>query len=82
MVPMADCPMLARCPFFHDRMGAMHAMATTMKMVYCRGSNRNCARWTVFDGLGPQAMPSDLFPNEGERAREILADSGLQRAEG
>lgn len=83
---MADCPMLAKCPFFHDRMAGMDAMASTMKMVYCRGSNRNCARWMVFNGLGPQAMPPDLFPDQGVRARQILGKASLdvspQRTEG
>lgn len=81
---MADCVMLVKCPFFHDRMAGMDAMANAMKMVYCRGSNRNCARWVVFNGLGPQAMPPDLFPNEAERARELLlrAEGTVQRPEG
>lgn len=79
---MSDCPMISRCPFFHDRMAGMVAMASVMKMVYCRGSNLNCARWAVCSALGPSGVPADLFPNEIERARNILDAADVQRATG
>ena len=72
---MADCECLPRCPFFHDQMAAMPSTAEMVKSQYCSGpraDNIVCARHMIFEKLGSAAVPSDLYPSDAQRAREIL----------
>jgi hypothetical protein len=69
---MADCERLATCPFFNDRMSNMPATTGLFKKRYCQGDNSNCARYMVLQALGKEKLPADLFPNERERAQEII----------
>lgn len=71
---MADCERLPKCPFFFDKMENMPGMATILKSRYCKGDSSTCARYRVFLVLGAGNVPSDLFPNETERAERILAE--------
>ncbi len=70
---MADCVCLPRCPFFNDRMGEMPATAQLMKKRYCQGDQTRCARHMVFEKLGSQMVPLDLYPTQIERARQVIA---------
>ncbi len=72
---MADCECLPKCPFFHDKMANMPAMASIMKKRYCLGDSTYCARHTVFKSLGREAVPMDLFPSQLERATQLIAAS-------
>ncbi len=69
---MADCERLSGCPFFNDKMANMPTMANLMKKKYCQGNKLYCARYTVFQKLGREKVPADLFPNQIERALEII----------
>ncbi|NLW56303.1 MAG: hypothetical protein GX050_06775 [Firmicutes bacterium] len=71
---MADCPLIAGCPFFNDRMKNMPAMAGIYKRNYCQGDNSRCARYMIFKARGREHVPSDLFPNQFERAERILQE--------
>jgi hypothetical protein len=70
---MADCECLAKCPFFHDRMANMPSMADIYKQRYCKEDNFLCARYRVFKALGRESVPSDMFPNELDRANDMVA---------
>lgn len=70
---MADCELVATCPFFNDQMAEMPSMAGIIKERYCRGSSTLCARHMVFRSLGRAAVPKDLYPSQIERADEITA---------
>ena len=70
---MADCQCLPKCPFFNDQMANMPSLASSMKRRYCQGDPGQCARHMVFEAMGREAVPMDLFPNQVERAGEILA---------
>lgn len=72
---MNECDMLATCPFFNDRMAEKPATAGLFKNRYCLGDSSNCARHMVFKALGREAVPADLYPNQQERAQELLAGS-------
>ena len=72
MIDMAECECLATCPFFNDQMISMPAMAELQKNRYCLGDWGACARHMVFAEFGREAVPTDLFPNERERAERIL----------
>ena len=70
---MTDCPCLPKCPFFHDRMADMPAMAHKLNDKYCHADYANCARYLVFKALGPGRSPDTLFPGQTDQARRIIA---------
>lgn len=67
---MADCERLTTCPFFTGRMSNMPSVAELLKQSYCFGDKTQCARYQVVSAGVP--APPDLFPQQTERAREIL----------
>jgi hypothetical protein len=68
--------MLPGCPFFHDKMQNYPFAAEHMKRKFCLGDNTDCARHRIRVGLGSEAVPDNLFPNDNARADGILADAG------
>ena len=70
---MADCDCLPGCPFFNDRMENMPKIAGMMKKGYCQGDFMNCARHMVKEALGKEKVPSNLFPNQIEKAKALIA---------
>jgi hypothetical protein len=77
---MAQCECLPKCPFFHDKMEDMPAMADIYKRKYCQGDNSECARYSVFTQMGPGSPPMDLYPNNREQAEVFLAANGFVTA--
>jgi hypothetical protein len=73
---MPECTLLPKCIFFNDKMANMPAAANMMKNKYCLKDSSTCARFMVCTALGREAVPTDLFPNHGEKARTILAAAG------
>jgi hypothetical protein len=69
---MADCELLEKCIFFHDKMENMPGTAEIFKNQYCRENNLDCARFMVFKALGREKVPLYLFPNMKDRAQEII----------
>jgi hypothetical protein len=69
---MAECPSLSTCPFFNDKMANMPGKTISIKKKYCLGNNSICARYMVASKLGKEKVPSDLFPEDVDRANEIL----------
>jgi hypothetical protein len=73
---MADCVCLPTCIFFNDKMAAMPVAADMMKKKFCHSQNAGCGRYMVFSTLGKGQVPSDLYPNQADRAKTILAQAG------
>lgn len=73
---MADCECLEGCLFFNDKMEKMPAMSEMYKRNYCKGDFNGCARYMVFKALGKPAVPDSLYPNQKEKALEILKNAG------
>ena len=69
---MAECEKVPGCVFFHDRMEKLPFAAEQMKQRFCLGSNIECARHMVFDALGSEHVPTDLFPIDVARADRII----------
>ncbi|PKQ17125.1 MAG: hypothetical protein CVT67_01405 [Actinobacteria bacterium HGW-Actinobacteria-7] len=69
---MNECECLPGCPFFHDKMDNMPAMADIFKNRYCLGDHFTCARHRIFESLGRDRVPHDMFPNDGEYADTLL----------
>lgn len=70
---MAVCPSLGGCIFFNDQMeDKPDIISEVFKIRYCKGCNALCARWKVASTLGKTYVPKDLFPNQMDRANELL----------
>lgn len=69
---MPDCELLQQCLFFNDKMADMPSTSNMIKLMYCTDQFSGCARYQVRRQLGGGAVPGDLFPNQGERARAII----------
>lgn len=70
---MSECDALDGCPFFHDRMRTMPAVAALVKQRYCLGQDHSqCARYLVRTALGRGQVPADLFPDQLERAQQLI----------
>lgn len=70
---MADCECIAKCIFFQDKMANMPDIAASMKRRLCQQDNSKCARWMVRTNLGANNVPPDLFPNQIDRASQLIA---------
>jgi hypothetical protein len=70
---MKDCELIEKCIFFNDKMANMPSTAEIFKMKYCKGEFADCARRIVCNAKGRDSVPADLFPNQIDRAREIIA---------
>lgn len=72
---MADCQCLTKCPFFNDKMANMPGTASMFKSKYCKNKFELCARFQVFQALGPGKSPADLFPTQIDRVPDIIKAS-------
>jgi len=71
-----ECPNIKGCPFFKDVLPHMPDTADILKREYCLGHGKHytqCARFMVAKALGREFVPKDLFPNQHERAKQIIA---------
>jgi hypothetical protein len=70
---MANCELIEKCLFFNDKMGNKPSMAEMYKKKYCREDNSVCARHMVFEAMGKEKVPSNLFPNQADEAKRIIS---------
>ena len=71
---MAECELVANCPFFLDNMEKKHGLTEMYKQRYCRTDNSNCARYLVFKSLGRERVPQSLYPNQMAAAQGIISE--------
>jgi hypothetical protein len=69
---MPDCECLKGCLFFNDKMPMESGMGKIFKGKYCQGDNSSCARHMVFKKIGREKVPSNLYPNMNDRAKQII----------
>ena len=70
---MALCELTETCVFFNDYKPVMKSVAEGLKKMYCFSDNSECARYIVFLAMGREAVPLELFPNQVDRARLLIA---------
>jgi hypothetical protein len=70
---MADCECLPGCLFFNNKMSDMPVTAERLKNHYCKGDNTECARHMIAVTKGKAAVPIDMFPQNIDRAKAMLA---------
>jgi hypothetical protein len=73
---MSDCICLTGCPFFNDKMKGLDTIKEMLKKNLCQNDFNSCARYMVFRGLGREHVPADLYPNQRDRAQELLKTAG------
>lgn len=70
---MDSCECLPGCPFYNERMKDQPGMSSIYRKNYCLGGfNRNCARYMVRKVLGGDRVPVDLYPNQIDRAVQLI----------
>ena len=69
---MAECELIGTCIFFNDKMADMPSMASMMKNVYCKDKYETCARFQIVKTIGRGKVPGDLFPNQLDKAQEVI----------
>jgi hypothetical protein len=68
-----SCDRLSTCSFFNVKLKELPATAEGFKKRFCCKRDPKCARDMVFRALGSaEKVPTDLFPNEFDRARKIV----------
>ena len=70
---MATCELTEKCIFFNDQMASMPSTSAVIKNAYCEQNFAACGRYMVFKAIGRENVPKDLFPNQGDRAKTIIA---------
>jgi hypothetical protein len=74
---MAICELTDKCYFFNEYLPTMKAVAEGLKDMYCRGDNSECARLIVYNALGVEELPPELFPNEVEKGLKLIAQKQM-----
>jgi hypothetical protein len=67
-----DCELIHTCLFFNDKMAEESGEASLLKVRYCMGDFRKCARYLVYEVLGPEDRHEDLLPDQRTRAVRII----------
>ncbi len=69
---MADCELLKGCLFFNDKMSIESGLGAMYKKNFCQSDNSKCARYMVAKAMGREKVPTSLYPNMTDRAKEII----------
>jgi hypothetical protein len=77
---MTECQWLSTCPFFNDKMKGMPSTAELAKGRYCRDAFGECARYMVRTARGKDYVPADMFPDQRERANELIVSARVAPA--
>lgn len=77
---MDHCEHLVACAFFNDRMSGMPLVSEMLKERHCLADRTSCARFLVARTGEP--VPDDLFPDDHDRARQVIGDEMVQMRTG
>lgn len=72
MTVLSTCELLDRCSFFIHEM-RIESIAHRFKERYCHSCKEACAIYMVYSACGLAKVPLDLYPNEYDRALDILS---------
>lgn len=68
------CEKLATCPFYNNKIVIETGIDTILKKKYCEGNKEKCARYLIFQKLGPEFVPNNLFPHMIDQAERLIAE--------
>ena len=74
---MDECE-LKPCPFFNEIEADIPVTAEILMQYYCLEEKFRCARYMVYNNLGSDKVPLDLFPNEIDKAKRLMKSSELK----
>ena len=69
---MDECE-LKPCPFFNATTAKFLVLEEILKQRYCLGKKSECARYIVYEKLGAEKVPLDLFPYETDKAIRVIS---------
>ncbi|MBN1674630.1 MAG: hypothetical protein JXR37_26520 [Kiritimatiellae bacterium] len=73
------CEYLDICPFAGGKMPCDGALLAIYRKHYCLGEYHNCARHLLYAGLGERVLAPHVYPNQHDRARELLGQASQRR---
>ena len=74
---MSACELTETCIFFNDQMANMPSTAAVYKKIYCGQDYDKCGRYMIYKAIGRENVPKDLFPNQSDRAKEVIKAKAL-----
>jgi hypothetical protein len=69
---LGECARSKTCRFFKEKMATMPTTAKLLTSKFCYGNPDDCARNVVFNAVGRDKVPLDLFPNDLDTAAKII----------
>ncbi|MDD7417460.1 MAG: hypothetical protein SPI86_09800 [Treponemataceae bacterium] len=71
---MTTCSRLEKCPFYRNQLIIDMGVGDFLKKEFCLSGNHvNCARLLVASTVGSEYVDDTLFPNNIEKANQIIA---------
>ncbi len=70
---MLNCELAETCVFLNEQVAGMPSTSAVYMKIYCEQDFDNCGRYMVFNAIGRENVPNDLFPNQSDRAKEVIA---------
>ncbi len=70
---MEPCEYTAVCPFYAGSLSGRPDV-DEMKQNYCMSNNLRCARFVIYEALGADGVPADLYPDEKTRAYQVISE--------
>ena len=68
---MSDCKYLTGCSFYKENLEGS-VFSSHLKNTYCKDDFLNCSRLLLRHLAGKERVPSEMFPNDKDRAIEII----------
>ena len=68
------CELIETCTFFNSD-GVDPRSIKMLKVVYCHGLWKGCARHMVAETVGQEFVPHSLYPNQTHRVPSIIKDA-------
>lgn len=71
MAEMCEC--FGNCELFKSTVANLPSTAKAFQDKFCKIDNTACARYIVYQKLGRELVPADLYPNERGKAMTMIA---------
>jgi len=72
---MAKCVYMKECLFFNSNELKKPVTEEVLKNEFCKNNYFDCARYILMQNAPGIQVPNDLYPNQKERASQIIASS-------
>lgn len=72
----SNCECFETCDLFNTSISKLPSTSKSFQDKFCHLNHKSCARYMVFEKLGKDEIPKDLFPNERGRALELIGAVG------